>query len=127
MNCCSKQKILILGIGRLVRTEYRVLLSIRYSAEPSNRTEYRFSPIQNLLLLNLLLPNFLRPNLLLPNLLLPNLLLPNLLLPNPLLPNFLLPNLLLPNLLFRNLLVQTSCSQNLLPPKDRRPKLTYPV
>src|SRR6218665_1016875 len=35
---------LILGIGRLVTTEYRVLPSIRYSTEPSNRTEYRFSP-----------------------------------------------------------------------------------
>jgi len=34
----------ILGIGRLMRTEYRVLPSIRYPAEPSNRTEYRFSP-----------------------------------------------------------------------------------
>jgi len=30
---------LILGIGRLVTTEYRVLPSIWYSAEPSNRTE----------------------------------------------------------------------------------------
>ena len=34
----------ILGIGRLVATEYRVLPSSWYSAEPSNRTEYRFSP-----------------------------------------------------------------------------------
>jgi len=40
------KKILILGIGRLVTTEYRVLPSIRYLAEPSNRTEYRFSPIK---------------------------------------------------------------------------------
>src|SRR6218665_1349109 len=39
---------LILGIGRLVTTEYRVLPSIRYSAEPSNRTEYRFSPTNSL-------------------------------------------------------------------------------
>jgi len=43
-----KKKFLILGIGRLVTTEYRVLPSIRYSAEPSNRTEYRFSPTQRL-------------------------------------------------------------------------------
>ena len=28
----------------LLTTEYRVLPNIRYSAEPSNRTEYRFSP-----------------------------------------------------------------------------------
>src|SRR6218665_2132796 len=39
-----KKKILILGIGRHVTTKYRVLPNIRYSAEPSNRTEYRFSP-----------------------------------------------------------------------------------
>src|SRR6218665_1770495 len=44
MNCCSNF-FSILGIGRFVTTEYRVLPSIRYSAEPSNRTEYRFSPI----------------------------------------------------------------------------------
>src|SRR6218665_1783612 len=41
MNCCSKK--LMLGVGRLVTTEYRVLPNIRYTAEPSNRTEYRFS------------------------------------------------------------------------------------
>ena len=40
MNCCSKICFLILGIGRLVTTEYRVLPSIRYSAEPNNRTEF---------------------------------------------------------------------------------------
>jgi len=44
MNELLFQKNLILGIGRLVTTEYRVLPSIRYSAKPSNRTEYRFSP-----------------------------------------------------------------------------------
>src|SRR6218665_3418654 len=38
-----KKTTLILGIGRLVTTEYRGLPSIRYSAEPSNRTEYWFS------------------------------------------------------------------------------------
>src|SRR6218665_1390574 len=44
MNELLLKKILILVIGRVVTTEYRVLPSIRYSAEPSNRTEYRFSP-----------------------------------------------------------------------------------
>src|SRR6218665_3159537 len=44
MNELLLKKNLILGIGRLVTTDYRVLPSIRYSAEPSNRTEYRFSP-----------------------------------------------------------------------------------
>src|SRR6218665_4049422 len=39
-----KKNFLILGIGRLVTTEYRVLPNVKYSAEPSNRTEYRFSP-----------------------------------------------------------------------------------
>src|SRR6218665_1727848 len=43
MNCCS-EFFFKLGIGRLATTEYRVLPSIRYSAKPSNRTEYRFSP-----------------------------------------------------------------------------------
>src|SRR6218665_2125470 len=43
VNCCSKF-FLILGIGRLVMTEYRVLPSIRYLAEPSSRTDYRVSP-----------------------------------------------------------------------------------
>src|SRR6218665_1983872 len=38
MNCCSNKITLILGFGRLVATEYR------YSAEPSSRTDYRFSP-----------------------------------------------------------------------------------
>src|SRR6218665_72930 len=42
-----EKRFLILGIGRLVTTEYRIFPSIRYSAEPSNRTEYRFSPIIN--------------------------------------------------------------------------------
>jgi len=43
MNCCSIF-FPILGIGRLVTTEYRVLPRSWYSAEPSSRTEYRFSP-----------------------------------------------------------------------------------
>jgi len=44
MNELLLKKFLILCIGRLVTTEYQVLQSIRYSAEQSNRTEYRFSP-----------------------------------------------------------------------------------
>jgi len=42
-----KNFVLILGLGKLVTTEYRVLPSIWYSAEPSSRTEYRFSPSNN--------------------------------------------------------------------------------
>jgi len=38
--------LLILGFGRLETTEYRVLPSIWYSAEPGSRAEYRFSFIQ---------------------------------------------------------------------------------
>jgi len=37
--------LLILGFGRLVTTEYRVLPSIWYSAEPSSQSDYWFSPI----------------------------------------------------------------------------------
>jgi len=44
-ECIVVQKLLlILGFGRRLTTEYRVLTSSWYSAEPSSRTEYRFSP-----------------------------------------------------------------------------------
>ena len=54
-----EKKILVLSIGRLVSTEYRVLPIIRYLAEPSNRTEYRFSPKLKVLFILCVGPSFL--------------------------------------------------------------------